>query len=382
LVYRARRLSAPVRYAFAGVLMVSVFIARLTVLAPFLPPGFPFLISFGAVLFISSLFKSGPGVFATMLATALSLYYVIPPIGSFAADDPAQYFGAALFVAVASLMTTTISELHDAVDRAKAATERSQAAEEHRALLLREFRHRTRNDLQSIVSLLNLRARSATGGEQKGLKAAAAHCIGLGRVHSHLMSATPGFGEEAVVDCRDFVCGLVRDFKASVHNTHPWLVIHSDSESYPISCERAVQLGLVLNECLVNAVRYAFPEGGEGYGERMGQISVHFNRQDSSFVLTVRDDGDGMEVDPGGLRSRLLKALSRQLRGEFERGPGPDGIGTRCELRFPFEAPTLLPMPTQPQLAPARVTQPETRRLPITGKRQEKEGLPQRGILL
>jgi two-component sensor histidine kinase len=102
-----------------------------------------------------------------------------------------------------------------------------------------------------------------------------------------------------------------------------------------------VPLGLVLNETVTNALKYAFPEG------RAGTVQVRFLRQDSHFVLTVADDGIGIppeaeldEAPPGhaprgaGLGTRLLRALAAQLRGHFARRPGEDGRGTVAELRF------------------------------------------------
>jgi two-component sensor histidine kinase len=104
-----------------------------------------------------------------------------------------------------------------------------------------------------------------------------------------------------------------------------------------------VQLGLVLNETVTNALKYAFPEG------RAGTVRVRFVREGEDFVLTVADDGIGLPQEGdvterrprrgSGLGTRLLSALAAQLRGTFTRRPGENGVGTVAELRFPVKAP-------------------------------------------
>jgi two-component sensor histidine kinase len=149
------------------------------------------------------------------------------------------------------------------------------------------------------------------------------------------------------VDTRDFVIGLCSDLDAAQvgEGLRP-VALMAEAESHPLDAERAVPLGLVLNETVTNAMKYAFPE------ERPGAVRVGFARQDDHFVLTVSDDGIGLppEADlenappgqppPGsGLGTRLLRALAAQLRGTFNRQPGPEGHGTLSELRFPAAPP-------------------------------------------
>lgn len=121
-----------------------------------------------------------------------------------------------------------------------------------------------------------------------------------------------------------------------------------DAEPHLLDAERAIQLGLVLNELVTNAFKYAFPD------ERHGTVRVHFVRDGETFVLTVSDDGVGLEAtravggeeraaappgNGGGLGTRLLHALAAQLRGTITLRRGADGVGTTAELRFPCARP-------------------------------------------
>jgi two-component sensor histidine kinase len=119
------------------------------------------------------------------------------------------------------------------------------------------------------------------------------------------------------------------------------LALSVEAEAHTLDTERAVQLGLVLNEAVANALKYAFPE------DRPGTVRVRFAREEEEFVLTVADDGIGLPTEGelsgallapapygSGLGTRLLRALAAQLRGSFSRHPGEGQRGTVAGLRF------------------------------------------------
>lgn len=106
----------------------------------------------------------------------------------------------------------------------------------------------------------------------------------------------------------------------------------TEAEAHTLDTERAVQLGLVLNEAVANALKYAFPE------DRAGTVRVRFAREADEFVLTVADDGIGLPAEGellgtppatlphgSGMGTRLLHALAAQLRGTFSRHPAECG---------------------------------------------------------
>jgi two-component sensor histidine kinase len=89
-----------------------------------------------------------------------------------------------------------------------------------------------------------------------------------------------------------------------------------------------VAIGMVLNELVTNAAKYAFP------GERTGVVRVSFAKADGNWRLTVADDGVGLKSDkPGkGLGTRLIEAFARQAGGSISAGAGP---GTTVILDLP-----------------------------------------------
>ncbi|RZA26507.1 MAG: sensor histidine kinase, partial [Proteobacteria bacterium] len=189
-----------------------------------------------------------------------------------------------------------------------------------------------------------LRARGASPEAKEALREAAGHARALANVHRRLEVAE---ADEcgAYIESVNFIKGLVEDLdRTSVDGLRP-VALRVDTESHILDTERAVTLGLVLNELVTNALKYAFPD------ERHGTIAIRFCRIDECFELVVEDDGIGLprdhDVEPSSaasrtLGTRLLRGLAAQLRGGFRRSQSPSG-GTRCVLSFAAEAPILRP---------------------------------------
>ena len=351
-ISRTRRWPPWARYGTTVAIVVAIFLLRRAA-DPILPQGYPFLLATVAILLSAALFDHASGVLATALSGALATYFYLAPVGSLAVQNQGDVVGLGLFAAVGAVISLTVETLHRALadlQRARDDLARSNAdlrrSEERHGLLLREFRHRTRNDLHSLVGLLRLRARAAPSeAAREGLREAAEHAMALARAHTRLSATDADDG--ASVDTRDFVLGLCTDLDAAVAGEGLRAVaLVADAEAHILDSERAVQLGLVLNEVVTNALKYAFPE------DRAGAVRVRFAREGDEFVLMVADDGIGLPPEGdlvgappappaygSGLGTRLLRALATQLRGSFSRHPGEGGQGTVAELRFPYVPP-------------------------------------------
>jgi len=281
----------------------------------------PHLFYLPAVIAAAGLFDRGSGLLAVALsAAALSLTV---------ANDAGGMLGLGLFVALSGFVAVVMERLHGAV-------ESFERAERRRSLLLQEFRHRSRNDLQSLAALLRLRARTApSAAAGDGLREAAGHAAALARVHAWLAPRASRPDDPATVDTHGFLVGLSEDLRlAQVAAMRPVSVCVA-VEGHPIDSERAVQLGLALNELLAGALDYAFPD------DQPGRIDIGFRREGDEFVLSVADDGVGEEEGTGvgaSLGTRMISGMAAQLRGCFQRGPGPTGVGTQAVLRFPVGA--------------------------------------------
>jgi two-component sensor histidine kinase len=197
--------------------------------------------------------------------------------------------------------------------------------EARRAAAFDELNHRVKNNLAMVASLLQLQARGSEDQVREHLVKAAARVQSIAEVHDALSRG----GGDAV----DFGAYL-QDLCASLRRSlaiEDCIALRVETEPENVSVETAISLGMVVNELVTNAVKYAYPKG------EAGAITVAFRRDGHRLTLTVGDHGQGLASEPGagGLGTRLVRSLLDQLGGEMRvRNDG----GTAFEITLPAEA--------------------------------------------
>jgi two-component sensor histidine kinase len=213
----------------------------------------------------------------------------------------------------------------DAEAEVHASRDRYAALAAEREVLLREVNHRVGNSLQIIASLLHLQANSTT---QDDVKAALTNAMGrvaaVAQVHRRLYTSH----DLKSVLLNQYLDALLEDLRRSAEgNRMSRLTLKA--ESIEIDPDRAVAIGIIVNELVMNAVKYAYPDGA-------GPIHVVLNGQDDNLVLSIADDGVGLNVksDPRstGMGQRIVAAMASKLEASVERDPAH--AGTRIVLRF------------------------------------------------
>ncbi len=340
---RTRKLSVPVRYGAVTCLVLAALGARRWLLGA--EPGWPFPLSYPAIVLAGAVFDRGTGLYATALSAALGTYLFMPQRGQPATASGRDAVGLLVFLATASLTALLLEGMHAAFDRvteAQRELERSNAAlhsansrlaktGEQVSNLLHEAIHRFRNDLQRLSATVALqRMAGSEPAARSALAEVEARIVALGSIKARLDVTLTLEGEATFVESRAFLSGLLEDWAALV-GTRP-ISFKVDVESYSLAASRAVLLGLVLNELVTNAVKYAFPDG------RDGTVSVTFRRRDDHDVLLVEDDGEGHDPAASpkgtGLGRRITQSLAGQLGGRLEFGPR-EGGGTVCTMISP-----------------------------------------------
>jgi two-component sensor histidine kinase/CheY-like chemotaxis protein len=213
----------------------------------------------------------------------------------------------------------------DAEAEVHASRDRYAALAAEREVLLREVNHRVGNSLQIIASLLHLQANSSN---QEDVKAALTNAMGrvaaVAQVHRRLYTSH----DLKSVLLNQYLDALLEDLRRSAEgNRMSRLTLHA--EPIEIDPDRAVAIGIIVNELVMNAVKYAYPDGA-------GPIHIDLNAQGDDVVLSIADDGVGLHVktDPRstGMGQRIVTAMASKLDASVERDP--THAGTRIVLRF------------------------------------------------
>jgi two-component sensor histidine kinase/CheY-like chemotaxis protein len=213
----------------------------------------------------------------------------------------------------------------DAEAEVHASRDRYAALAAEREVLLREVNHRVGNSLQIIASLLHLQANSST---QDGVKAALTNAMGrvaaVAQVHRRLYTSH----DLKSVLLNQYLEALLEDLRRSAEgNKMSRLTLRA--EPIEIDPDRAVAIGIIVNELVMNAVKYAYPDGA-------GPIHIVLNAHGDDLELSIADDGVGLNVktDPRstGMGQRIVTAMAQKLDASVERDP--DHAGTRIVLRF------------------------------------------------
>ncbi len=213
-------------------------------------------------------------------------------------------------------------------------TERKQSEEKilaslrEKELLLRELYHRTKNNMQVIMSILSLRSRSLKDPRLTAIvRDLRDRIMAMAMVHQKLYQSR----DLSSIDFR----GYVEDLLAFMMESHlrPKKKISADLNipALSLSIDTAVPCGLILQELISNVIAHAFP------GDRRGKISVRVRRRGDEIEILFKDDGVGF---PAGFDVRttdhiglamVADIVEHQLQGRIEF---LNHDGAECRIRF------------------------------------------------
>ena len=184
-----------------------------------------------------------------------------------------------------------------------------------RGVLAQEIHHRVKNNLQTVASLLRLQARATDADPRKALEDSVHRILAIAAVHEVLTEQ-----REEVVELREL---LERLRAMLVQGLAVGKEVHADLESVSIAGNRATALALVFSELLQNALEH----GGDS-------VQIELAQRNGEVVLSIADNGSGIEADATGTGLSIVQALVRdELQGRL--GLSSEGRGTRAEVFFP-----------------------------------------------
>jgi two-component sensor histidine kinase len=180
-------------------------------------------------------------------------------------------------------------------------------------LLLKEIHHRVKNNLEMVSSLLKLQSVKTKDAEAKGVMEASQNRVqSMGIIHQKLYQG----GNLASIEMKDYFQNLSENL-LDAFGVSEKVNIKYDMEAVELDVDTAIPIGLIVNELLTNALKYAFP------GDQKGEIELSLKETEQNKLhLLVADNGIGQSdpttVKGTGFGSQLVKLLTMQLQGKMK----------------------------------------------------------------
>lgn len=205
--------------------------------------------------------------------------------------------------------------------------------------LLKEIHHRVKNNLQIIISLLDSQSEYINNDA-----ALAAIEDNMRRVHAMALIHQKLYLTDDVssIDMPEYINELVLYARDSFDSGNR-ITFEQEVEAIDLDVSQAIPLGLIINESIVNAIKYAFPDG------RKGVVHIQlYQDENKQLVLKTSDNGIGLPEEINikthpSLGLNLMQGLTRQLNGSFTI---ENNNGLHITIRFAalnnhFSQPTL-----------------------------------------
>jgi two-component sensor histidine kinase len=220
-----------------------------------------------------------------------------------------------------------IAALVDVGGRERAQIEQFESQIRDRDMLMRELQHRVKNNLQLITALIRLEARAATEGEAVALARLASRIDALTNLY-RILSAENAPREIDLGQYLKDIANSVLDVNATTG-----IDIKVQAGYCPLSINIAMPAGLLVNEMLTNALKYAF------VGRKGGQLKLICSYENGRVTLIVSDDGVGLGEhqewpSPRKLGALILQTLKENAGNMVFRAESIRGQGTWFTLMF------------------------------------------------
>jgi two-component sensor histidine kinase len=242
-------------------------------------------------------------------------------------DAQGEFIPLLQIAAESAIRADAIRKARDAAEaEVHASRDRYAALAAERELMLREVNHRVGNSLQIIASLLHLQANSASRDDVKtALTNAMGRVAAVAQVHRRLYTSH----HLNTVMLNQYLESLLEDLRRSAEGNRMSRLTLRCGE-IEIDPDRAVAIGIIVNELVMNAVKYAYPDAS-------GPIHVELKADGDLCTLAIADNGVGLpdnaEPRGTGMGQRIVSAMANKLDATVSRDPSHQGTKIVLEFR-------------------------------------------------
>ena len=277
-----------------------------------------------------------PGQDGLATLEALQALPAVPPIIYVTGSEESRIAVAALKAGAIDYVVKTVgNDFFDLLDNAfttalNAVALQAQKAEAEDALrasnarleaLLHEVNHRVANSLQLVSAFIHMQARAlADPAAKAALADTQARITAIAQVHKRLYTSD----DVAGVAMDDYLAALVGELEATWSTPDSPRPLRLAAQPLRLATDRAVSLGVIVNELVSNACKYAYPSG------QAGEIRIELARDNGHFLLKVEDDGSGMAAAAAptgtGVGAKLIGAMAASLGATLDYDAAYRGV--------------------------------------------------------
>jgi len=268
----------------------------------------PYALNFVAVVLASVVAGWRSGLVALTAGQLLTWYIVVPYEWSFRFESVELLVGFVIACLSQVLILTVIALYQREIDKGVAERERRLHLLDD---ALKEIDHRTRNNYQTVLAMIELQSRRSSDQIVREALAQVADRI------QAVANASQQLAKKSVdidsVRLDDHLCGLVQQIERGL--SREGIDVECEVEEVTASADTATSISIIVNELVTNAIKHAFN------GEGVGRVQV-VGRTGNSFELIVTDNGRGMQATRrnghAGLGTKLVESFAKQLRAKHE----------------------------------------------------------------
>ncbi len=215
---------------------------------------------------------------------------------------------------------------HDITEK-KLAEEQMKESLQEKEVLLKEVHHRVKNNLQVISSIMNLQSSYIKDKYAlEMLRELQNRIKSMSFIHESLYQTTAF----ASVKFSEYIVTLTKNLIHSYRIYSGLIELHHDVKEVFLNLDTSIPCGLIVNELVSNALKYAFPDG------KKGAVWVRLNEINNTVTLTVSDNGIGLPEkldfrNTESLGLQLVTSLVEQINGEILC---ENKIGTKFTVTF------------------------------------------------
>jgi len=181
-------------------------------------------------------------------------------------------------------------------------------------VLMKEIHHRVKNNLQVISSLLDLQALSiGSGPASAAIRESRDRVYSMALIHQHLYREDYMRG----IDMSEYLARLAEGLFQSYNAGNANIKLATDIDPVKLEIDQVIPIGLIVNELVSNALKYAFPKG------KNGTLKVSLKKKDEGLLLQVCDDGNGFPQGTKFFQAqsfgfRLIRAFAQKLKATVD----------------------------------------------------------------